>query len=142
MKQYLIISILLVGSHLTVAQTISGQAFAEQTVMGFQKGYGLRYQTSKGLGIGVLFQSNGKLSMETADGNYPFYGIETILPITSCNNMRFFISPKIGFVNQDFLVLIPQVETEIKVTNSLSVGITTGLRARQSSAGGKVILHL
>ena len=142
MKKYFIALILLFGSTFMFGQNISGQAFVEQTVMGFQKGYGLRFQTAKGLGVGILFQSNGKLSNESSGSNYPFYGIETIVPLAKCNNMRFFLSPKLGFVNKNFLVLIPQVETEIKLTKNLSLGVTAGLRARESSTGAKVIIHL
>ena len=33
------------------AQTLTGQAYLQNTVMGLQKGFGLRVQTNKGLGI-------------------------------------------------------------------------------------------
>ena len=124
------------------AQTLSGQAYFQNTVMGLQKGYGLRVQTNKGLGIGLVHQSNLKSTMEGADEKYPFYGIETVIPLTKCGNMRFFLTPKAGFVNEDFFVLIPEVETEIRITNRFSAAITAGIRARESSTGIKVLVHL
>lgn len=142
MKKCLIIYMTVLGLNSSSAQTTSIQAFAQQTVMGFQKGYGLRYQTARGLGIGILFQSNGKLSAESVGNNYPFYGTEAIIPLAKCTTIQFLFTPKVGFVNRNFLVFIPEVETEINVNKLLSIGITTGIRARKSSAGVKAILHL
>lgn len=142
MKKIALLTMTLVAVLGTVSgQTISSQIFLEQTVMGLQKGYGIRYQTAKGLGVGVVFQSNGKLTTELGGDSYPFYGIETVIPITKCGNIRFSFSPKIGFVSENYVVAIPQVETEIKVTNFLAVGITTGIRGGEPSAGTKMLIH-
>ncbi len=143
MKKLLILSILLIGATFSSsAQTLSGQAYLQNTVMGLQKGFGLRIQTNKGLGIGLVHQSNLKSTKEGLDEKYPFYGIETMIPLTKCGNMRFFFTPKAGFVNEDFFVLIPEVETEIKITERFSAAITAGIRARESSTGVKLLIHL
>lgn len=143
MKKLLIICTLILGASLTgSAQTLTGQAYLQNTVMGLQKGFGLRVQTNKGLGIGLVHQLNLKSTKEGVDEKYPFYGIETIVPLTKCGNMRFFLTPKAGFVNEDFFVLIPEVETEIKITERFSAAITAGIRARESSTGIKLLVHL
>ena len=143
MKKLIILLILIICMKVCGnAQTLTGQAYLQNTVMGLQKGYGLRVQTNKGLGIGLIHQSNLKSTVEGVDEKYPFYGIETIVPLTRCGNMRFFLAPKAGFVNQDFFVLIPEVETEIKITERFSAAITAGIRARESSTGIKLLVHL
>ncbi len=142
MKKYLLILTIVSGVLPSLGQTFSGQMFVQQTVMGLQKGYGLRYQAYEGLGIGILFQSNGKISSDPTGNPFPFYGMEAIIPLAKYDNLSFFLTPKVGFVNKYFFVLIPEAETAIKIFKDLSVGITAGIRARQSSAGAKVILHL
>ncbi len=142
MSKIIISLILLTGFFSTHGQTITGQVFIQQTVMGVQKGYGFRYHIKDKFGIGALFQSNGKLSIEDENGNYPFYGIETIVPIVRCSTLKVSLAPKAGFVNQNFFVLIPEVETEIRVSKMISAGIITGIRARKSSSGIKLIVHL
>ncbi|WP_424963646.1 hypothetical protein [Ekhidna sp.] len=143
MKKLLIIFVLLVGASFSgFAQTLTGQTYLQNTVMGLQKGFGLRIQTNKGLGVGLVHQSNLRSTKEGLNEKYPFYGIETVVPLTKCGNMRFFLTPKAGFVNEDFFVLIPEVETEIKITDTFSAAITAGIRARESATGIKLLIHL
>ncbi|MEP1114876.1 hypothetical protein [Ekhidna sp.] len=124
------------------AQVLTGQAYLQQTVMGLQNGYGLRVQTNKGLGLGFVYQSNLKSTTEGLDEKYPFYGMELMLPLTKCGNMKFFFTPKAGFTNEQFFVLIPEVETEIKINDTFSAAITAGIRARESATGIKLLVHL
>jgi hypothetical protein len=143
MKKLLTILILTVTVQLSgSAQTLSGQAYLQNTIMGLQKGIGLRIQTNKGLGLGMVFQSNLNSKREGLNEDYAFYGIETIIPLTKCGNMRFFLTPKTGFVSEDFFVLIPEVETEIRITKTFSAAITAGIRARESATGIKLLVHL
>ncbi|MEQ9468295.1 MAG: hypothetical protein RLN88_12855 [Ekhidna sp.] len=124
------------------AQVLTGEAYVQNTVMGLQKGYGLRIQTNKGLGIGLVHQSNLNVKGESLDEKYPFYGIETIVPLTRCGNMRLFFTPKAGFVNEHFFVIIPEVETEIRISDTFSTALTAGIRARESAVGVKLMVHL
>ncbi|WP_425390703.1 hypothetical protein [Ekhidna sp.] len=143
MKKLIIISVLLIGAKFSAtAQTLTGNAFLQNTVMGLQKGFGLRAQTEKGLGLGMIFQSNLKSTKEGLDEKYPFYGVETVIPVTKCGNMRLFLTPKAGFVNEDYFILIPEVETEIRITDMFSAAITAGIRARESATGVKLLVHL
>ena len=143
MKKLLIISVFLLGARFSCsAQTITGQTYLQNTIMGLQRGIGLRVQTDKGLGLGMVYQTNLNRKSEGLNEDYAFYGIETIIPLTKCGNMRFFFTPKAGFVSEDFFVLIPEVETEIKITNTFSAAITAGIRARESSTGIKLLVHL
>ncbi|MEM9337770.1 MAG: hypothetical protein AAGA66_03520 [Bacteroidota bacterium] len=142
MKKYSLLLIIFALAKISLAQQLTGQVFLQQTILGKQNGYGVRYQNEKGLGVGIVYQSNLNASREFVQGNYPFYGIETVIPITKCNNMRLFLTPKVGFVNHLFFVVIPEVETNIKISDRFSSGITAGLRARQSAIGIKIIMKI
>ncbi len=143
MKKLIIPFFILIGATFSgSAQTLTGQTYLQNTIMGLQKGIGLRVQSDKGLGLGMVYQSNLNRKSEGLNEAYSFYGIETIIPLTKCGNMRFFLTPKAGFVSEDFFVLIPEVETEIKITNTFSAAITAGIRARESATGIKLLVHL
>ena len=133
---------LLFHSLLSVGQTISGQAYLQKTVMGLQKGFGLRVQNDLGWGVGALHQSNLESTKEGLNEKYPFYGMEFIAPLTKCGNMQFLLTPKIGFVNKYFFIIIPEVETKIGISNRISAAITAGIRAREASTGLKLLFHL
>ncbi|MEP1033540.1 hypothetical protein [Ekhidna sp.] len=143
MKKILTTIILITAMQMTAnAQTLTGQAFLQQTVMGAQQGFGLRIQSQKGWGLGLMHQANLKSTQESLGEKYPFYGMEAIVPLTKCGNMRFFFTPKAGFVNEQFFIIMPEVETEIKITDMFSAAITAGIRARQSATGIKLLIHL
>lgn len=124
-----------------IAQRFSAQALVQKTIMGVQTGYGLRWQAHSDWGAGVLLQSVGKPSLEAQNGNYPFYGIEALVPLASCGKMSFLLSPKAGFVNENYFLLIPEVETTILLHKVVSIAFTAGLRARESAIGSKVLIH-
>ncbi|MEO1255670.1 MAG: hypothetical protein AAFY41_12435 [Bacteroidota bacterium] len=123
------------------SQVITGQAYMQQTVMGMQKGFGLRIQNNSSWGVGLLHQSNLISNGEGTQERYPFYGLEFIAPLTKCGNMQLFLAPKAGFVNEYFFILIPEVETELKISAHFSTAITAGIRARQASTGLKILIH-
>ncbi len=133
--------ILVFQSLLCTSQVITGQAYIQQTVMGAQKGFGLRIQNNAGWGLGMIHQSNLKSTQEGLDQKYPFYGLELVAPLAKCGNMQFFLTPKAGFVNEYFFILIPEVETELRISENFSAAITAGIRAREASTGLKVLLH-
>ncbi len=133
---------LLFHSVLSLGQTISGQTYLQKTIMGVQKGFGLRIQNDLGWGLGAIHQSNLESSKEGLNETYPFYGLELIAPMTKCGNMQFFLSPKIGFVNKFFFIIIPEVETEVKISNRISAAVIAGIRAREASTGLKILVHL
>ncbi len=142
MKKYSIFLLLLLLVKVSFSQQFSAQAFLQQTVLGAQSGYGIRYQNSKEFGVGILYQNSLKSSKETNQSDYIFYGVETLIPLTKCHKVRLFLTPKIGFVNQVFFVVIPEIETKIEISDRFSTGITAGIRARQSAVGARLIMKI
>jgi hypothetical protein len=142
MKKLLIFSLLL-GALVNGSQAqqgISGQVFVQQTVMGVQKGYGLRY-TANRLGVGVVYQSSEQISFESSIDNYPFYGVEGLVKLRDCGDINVLFAPKIGMVNQQFLVIIPEVETQVSINRFITLGLGAGIRARQASTSFKLLIH-
>ena len=142
MKKSLILIVITLLGYTASAQVLTGQTYIQKTVMGMQKGFGFRVQTNKGLGLGFIHQSNLKRDREATGSSYSLYGVEAVVPLTKCGNMRFYFSPKAGFVNERFFIIIPELETEIRITNRISTAITAGIRARESATGLKIMVHL
>ena len=120
-------------------QQMTAHTYVQQTVMGVQKGFGLRTQQA-GWGIGMVFQSTQTGSVETGTDNYPMFAVEGIFPIAASGKLSFSLAPKVGIVNEQFLVFIPEVETNIRVANWVYLGIGAGIRAREAATSIKLIL--
>jgi len=130
--------LVLISAH---AQRLTTQTYFQQTVMGVQQGFGLRYEWKK-VGVGGVFQQTMNAASETLSATrYPFYGVEAFVKLADCGNVSFALTPKAGFVDERFFVIIPEVETSISVNKFIDVAIGTGLRARQASASFKVLVQ-
>lgn len=121
------------------AQQMTAQTYIQQTVMGVQKGFGLRTH-QKGWGVGVVFQSTQFGVSEAGTGNYPMIAVEGIIPIASSGKLSFSLTPKVGVVNEQFIAFIPEVETTMRLTNWVYLGVGTGIRAREAATSLKIII--
>ena len=135
------ITLLLASTTFLMSQELSIETFVQKSVLGAQKGYGLYYLNSSGWGLGTVFQSSNGVNAETSGTNYPFYGVEARVPIQNCNRLRLQFASKIGFVNKDFLVILPEIQTEYLVTKNLGLGIGAGIRVREAAISFKVFFQ-
>ena len=115
------------------AQHLSVSVFGQSSELGLQRGYTLAYETDN-WGIGFAFQSSGTLSLETANSNHPFIGITLAKKLYSASKMRLLLSPKLGFINRKFLVLIPEIQSEVYLMKNVKVGLGPAIRARKPAA--------
>lgn len=118
------------------------QTYYTNTVIGHQYGYGFRYMNSKAYGMGIFYQSTINWDQSEGRSSYPFWGLELILPLKKCGGLQFSLTPKIGYVNNQFLVFVPEVETTLRIKKWISVGVITGIRARKASNGIKLSIHI
>ncbi|NQZ75848.1 MAG: hypothetical protein HRT61_07005 [Ekhidna sp.] len=123
-------------------QELQLQSFYSKTVMGLQQGYGVRFVNDKALGVGFIYQRTVKRQVIKGGSLYPFWGVELAIPIKRCGDLRFTFLPKLGLVSNQFLVVIPEVETSFKLNRWLSAGLITGIRAREASNGLKLTIHI
>ena len=123
------------------AQTLSLETFVEESRIGMQKGYAIHYMNKAGWGIGTVFQSSKAFTTESNSDAYPFVGIEARVPIQYCNRLRLQFTPSIGFVNRNFLVFLPELQTEYLITDALGIGLGTGIRVREAAISFKVFFQ-
>ena len=114
MKKFLFIWLInLLTLPLVCSQQISVELFAQDSRVGMQRGYGVYYANYRGWGAGLVFQSSDGKSAEITGSKYPFYGVELRIPVQQCGRLRSHFAPRIGIVNRNFLVIIPEFRQNI-----------------------------
>lgn len=131
--------LLLVAILSSRGQEIGVRSFVQQTVMGTQEGYAVSIDFGR-IGVGAVMQSNSELLGESEDRKYPFVGVEVRFPLNVSDKLTLYASPKFGMVDQQFFVMIPEVQTEMRLNRIVTLVLGTGIRARQAavSAGIKI----
>lgn len=125
------------------AQQVYGSVFAQNTIAGLQQGTEIGYTGSKNFGVGVFFQSTEVMSLERSIQNYPFYGLSVQVPIkANCNGLSFVARARTGLVNHEFVVITPQLETQLDINKFLKVGLNMSYRAGHSAIGARLIMSL
>lgn len=122
----------------TEAQHLEVQAYAQETIVGMQKGYSIKKVTKKGMKMGVFHQSTQSFSFKDQANNYPFTGAEFAYPVTQCGKIRLYANLKTGIVNNQFIVAIPEIESEIAINQLLTAGIASSVRAGEAAIAFKL----
>lgn len=133
MKVIIRIAFLVLAYSSVEAQELTVSVFGQSSELGFQRGYSIQYEKEK-WGMGVLFQSGKTISLETSNNNHPFIGLTIARELYTAGKMRLLLTPKVGFVNQHFLVFIPELQTEFNLYKGLRLSLGTAIRARQPAA--------
>ncbi len=140
MKTILLTALLLLTLVRVNAQHFEAQSYVQETALGLQKGYGVRYISPWRMKFGIFLQSNNNLSLEEGVSNYPFTGIEVSYPISSCGKISMYGNVKGGLVNHQFFAITPEIETVWNFSRFVSLGIGTGVRVREAAISGKIII--
>lgn len=112
---------------------VSTQVFYQTSAIGIQVGGAFHWEIKNGYAIGAHYQKSTRSVYEAYYEDYTFYGASLQVPLKQCGDLSFKLTPKIGFVNKFFLILIPEVTTELAISRRLSTLVSTGIRARQPS---------
>ncbi len=134
---FALITILLIALSISDAnaQKLQATTYLEKNIMGTQKGVQVSASIYKNVKVSYFFQATEKFSLEKDGQNYPFHGLNFLVPVSNCGNIQIWASLRTGLVNGKYLIATPQVNTEIKIAKHFSMGISTGYRAGQASAG-------
>jgi hypothetical protein len=125
------------------AQHLYASVYTQKTIAGLQQGTEIGVFGAKKFGVGAFFQSTEVMSLEKSINNYPFYGVTFQVPIkSSCNGVSFIAKARTGLVNHEYVVIAPELETQIDITSFIKVGFNMGLRAGHSAVGAKLMLTL
>lgn len=134
--------LLFIGVQTAKSQSLGVSAFLENNIVGLQKGVEIGYVSRNNLKIAYFFQATEKISFEDNAYNYPFHGISLLAPIKQCDGLIFSAGMKTGFVNGKYLIMTPQVETELKLFGPLALGFTAGYRAGHAAIGSKLSVKI
>lgn len=113
----------------------------EKTVAGYQYGAALLAENKKLWGIGAFYQAgiNSQGEMQPKD---PFYGVMISAPVMKTDKVSFFGTLRAGFVNEDYAVVVPGLETRLSVTNRIGASFGMGLRMGYPSVSGKLFIKI
>lgn len=143
MKTILII-VLSIGYLSASAQQIVLQAGAEKTVAGNQVGTMASIESKKLWAVGVFYQVGVGQHVQERSSQIlsPFYGVVFQAPIARSEKLAFVGTLRTGFVDGKFFVVVPAVETRLRLSARIGVSIGTGMRMGHPSMTGKLFVKI
>ena len=72
----------------------------------------------------------------------PFFGILVHAPFVKTDKVSFYGTLRTGVVNRYFAVCVPGLETDLKLSNALSLGVGVSVRMTYPSASLKLNIRL
>ncbi|MBX7125932.1 MAG: hypothetical protein K1X47_09585 [Cyclobacteriaceae bacterium] len=125
------------GQHLFFAGT------GESTIQGLQYGGAIGFAGSKQWMWGLFYQEGIRTSeIGLTNQKDHFYGIQTSVPLVRSEKMTLSFNLKGGLVNEQFVVVVPAVETLIAVRHHLQIGLGPSWRYAHAALGMRIIVKL
>jgi hypothetical protein len=140
MKAILYILLVFITTHI-YGQDLKLSIQVESTIAGLQYGGTAMYETGKLLGFGVFFQKDTGPADEYNEVNV-FYGGQIQVPLVKSDRLGFFAVLRGGLVNDKFVVVVPGLETRIKLGKRLAIGLGTSMRMNYPSISSRLILKV
>jgi|GEM_PF-1315733 hypothetical protein len=116
------------------SQQVRIAPFIEKTVAGNQYGTQLLFQTKNKWNFGGFYQTSLQHSSEGIQSANPFFGIAVSAPLVKSEKINFQFNTRCGIVNQLFVVVVPGLETELKVSKTISLSTLMSIRMSYPSA--------
>lgn len=116
------------------AQKVSFSPLTEKTTLGLQYGSSLSYQTASKWGLGVFYQASIQKNEKGISQENPFYGLIVNIPLGRSEKVNVYAHTRVGIVNNLFFVLTPGLESELKISNHLSISGIMSFRMGNPSA--------
>lgn len=125
------------------AQSFTVSAGLEKTVANTESQLMLGYQTKKQWVMGTFYQHNfSQFTNEGSTGHYSWYGVFVGLPLAKSEKLSFHALLRTGLMERQFVVIVPSLETNIKVSNRLAVCVASSLRKGHPAFSIKTQIHL
>lgn len=139
MKRLLITITLVSSSVFLEAQHLHLSAGAEKTATRLLYGGALTLESKGKWGIGAFYQTSLSSSVdEKASGKDIFYGAVLQVPLAKTDKINFFATARAGLANENFFVLVPGLETQIKTWKKLNTIFSMGYRVGYPAIGLKL----
>jgi hypothetical protein len=128
MKKVLLIGLLILSYKSLPAQELLFCPLMEKTISENEFGAAITYRSKRLFGIGGFYQGSIDRNSEKLKVQDPFYGAVVSIAMLKCDRLNFHANTRIGFVNKNFLVVVPGVETEIRLFKAVGLGIGISIR--------------
>lgn len=143
MKTLFLITLLaLVTTGKLYAQEVEASAYVEQNVYAFQKGLEVGFVTGRYLKVSYFFQGKDVKGIGELGKNHMFHGLGVQIPVKRCDGIMVSAGMKAGFVNNQYIIVTPQVTTEIRIMGPVHLAVTAGYRAGHPTIGSKLSIHI
>lgn len=124
------------------AQEIVTYLQTELTVAGSQFGSSFIYETKSKWGVGVFYQSEIKSSPEQVPSKETFMGFVGQAPLAKSKRITFLGHVRAGLANNQFVVVIPGLETKLNITPRFGTSFGMSMRMGYPSLSCKVFVSL
>jgi hypothetical protein len=121
--------ILLFSASAIQAQTLVLSTGIEKSVADMESQFMMGYQSKKQRSIGTFYQNGiNRFISENNHEQSNWYGVFTALPIAKSEKISVHAMLRTGLMDQQFVVIAPSLETKIKVSKWLAVGVASSYR--------------
>ena len=134
MNKVIVTFALMMVAHFASSQQVYIAPSVEKTITGVEYGSGIYYRNRAAFTCGIFYQTGIEPKAETFQRVNPFYGVGASVPLVKCDRMIFNANTRVGFVNKNFLVCVPGLETEIKLFKKISFSVGMSMRRGAVSA--------
>jgi hypothetical protein len=122
----------------SLSQKLLTSTYAEYTVTGVQYGGAATYATDRQWGVGIFYQS----SLRVTESYNKYYGILLQVPIVRTPQLLLTGTLRTGIVNDQFLVIVPGLETRIELNKKIAVAFGMSVRMNYPAISSKFIVKL
>lgn len=142
MKTLITLALLIFTTLALQAQSLRLAAGVEKTVAGSQYSSTLLFQIKSKWGLGAFYQTGLQKLPEGIVKKDPFYGGVLFAPLTRTEKITFYATLRCGVVNEKFLVVIPGLETQVRIFNRVEASFGMGYRMGYPSLSARVFTRI
>lgn len=130
MKTVILLSLLVTTTSLC-AQNLTLSTGIERTVAAAESQFTVGYQTKKQWSLGTFYQTtlNVPPFENTLEGDSrTWYGAYLNLPLAKTEKITFYAQVRAGLIDEQFVAIVPSLETRITITKWFAFGMGGGYR--------------
>lgn len=135
-------AVIMICHHQVNAQHLVASSEIEKNVAGLHYGASLSLESKKKFSVGGFYQCGIRQEEGDVKPTRTFYALQLQFPLFTCDKIAILLNTKTGFVNDDFLVFVPAIITNIQLSPALGVSIGSGFRMQNASLIGRLYLTL
>jgi len=127
------------------AKMMAVSAGLEKTVAGNQYTVTLTRETAKKWSFGLFYQEDLSLGAnheKITSAPFNFYGSLISVPLVKSQKIQFSLLTRVGLADNQFLVIVPSMETRMTLNRRYAVAAGAGYRMGYPALSGRLIIKL